>query len=230
MLEGVRWVLFDAVGTLIFADPPVAQVYAAAARRFGSSATPQQIESRFREALAAEMGPADDLTRSPTSEANELARWRRIVDAVFPDLPSPAADDLFDSLWQHFAQPAHWRLYPDAEPAITSLKERGLQLGLASNFDSRLLRIAAEWPALAPCEQIFVSSQVGYSKPDPRYFAAVAARLQIPPAEILLVGDDWLADIQGARAAGWQAMLLMRTPNAKSREPAISSLLELTRC
>jgi putative hydrolase of the HAD superfamily len=230
MLAGVRWVLFDAVGTLIYPEPTAALVYADAGRRFGWPASPEQIESRFRRALAAEFGPADDLARPPTSEANELARWRRIVAAVFPDLPPPAAEELFDSLWQHFARPVHWRLYSDAEPAIRSLRERGIQLGIASNFDSRLLRLAAGLPALAPCEQIFVSSQVGYSKPDPRYFSAVAASLQAPPAEILLVGDDWLADIQGARAAGWQAVWLTRTPTASSHEPAISSLLELTRC
>ena len=226
----VRWVLFDAVGTLIYADPPVVGVYEDAGRRFGSRLDARQIAAHFRRALAAELGPADDLRRPPTSEANELARWRRIVAAVFPDVPPAAAQSLFDSLWQHFAQPTSWRSYPDVEPALRQLRQRGPRLGIASNFDGRLLEIAAKMPELAPCEQVFVSSQVGFSKPDPRFFAAVAAHLAAPPSQILLVGDDWLADVQGARAAGWQAVFLDRHAGGATTEPAISSLRELASC
>ena len=226
----VRWVLFDAVGTLIYADPPVADVYEAAGRRFGSRLDARQIALQFRQALAAEFGPAGDLRRPATNEANELARWRRIVAAVFPDVTPVAADSLFDSLWQHFAQPTSWRPFPDVEPALRQLQQRGLQLGIASNFDGRLLEITAEMPELAPCEQVFVSSQVGFSKPDPRFFAAVAAQLAAPPSQILLVGDDGLADVQGARAAGWQAVYLDRRLVTASTEPAISSLRELSNC
>ena len=78
----VRWILFDAVGTLIYADPPVARVYRDAGRRAGFRATIEQIEWRFRQALTAEFGPPDDLTRPPTSESHESARWQRIVAAV----------------------------------------------------------------------------------------------------------------------------------------------------
>jgi len=226
----VRWVLFDAVGTLIYADPPVADVYEDAGRQFGSRLDARQIALQFRQALAGELGPADDLRRPVTSEANELARWRRIVAAIFPDVTPAAADSLFDSLWQHFAQPTSWRPFPDVEPALRQLQQRGLQLGIASNFDGRLLEIAAKMPELAPCDQVFVSSQVGFSKPDPRLFAAVAAQLEVLPAEILLVGDDWLADIQGARAAGWQAVYLDRRSVTASTEPAISSLREFANC
>jgi len=226
----VRWVLFDAVGTLIYADPPVADVYADAGRRFGSRLDARQIALQFRQALAAELGPTGDLRRPTTNEANELARWRRIVAAVFPDVTPAAADSLFDSLWQHFAQPTSWRPFLDVEPALRQLQQRGLQLGIASNFDGRLLEIAAKMPELATCEQVFVSSDVGYSKPDPRFFAAVAAQLAAPLSQILLVGDDGLADVQGARAAGWQAVYLDRRSVTASTEQAISSLRELANC
>jgi putative hydrolase of the HAD superfamily len=226
MLAGIRWVLFDAVGTLIRPDPPVARVYHAAGRRCGSTATEEQIGLQFRQALAAEFAAGSSLERPPTSEAGEVARWRRIVAAVFPGVPAAVAADLFQSLWDHFAQPQHWRPFPDVKPALAALQKRGLQLAIASNFDHRLLEIARELPELAPCSRVFVSSQVGYSKPDPRYFHAVAADLVAAPAEILLVGDDFTADIEGATAAGWQALWLCRD-DAADRERAICSLREL---
>ena len=228
MLASVRWVLFDAVGTLLHPDPPVAQVYGEAGRRFGSKLELAEIGRRFRAALAAEMGPADDLSRLPTSEANELARWRRIVAAVFHDLSATDSEGLFQLLWQHFAQPQHWQLYEDVSPAIHRLKDNGLRLGIASNFDARLIEIASAKPALAACERVFISSQVGFVKPDPRFFATVSSQLEVSPSQILLVGDDELADVQGARAAGWQALWLDRRAEFQD-DRAIASLETLAR-
>jgi putative hydrolase of the HAD superfamily len=223
MLTDVRWVLFDAVGTLLYPDPPVALVYGEAGRRFGSRLEPDEIGRRFRAELAVEMGPADSFARSPTSEANELARWSRIVAAVFHELSAADLDDLFQSLWHHFAHPQHWQLYEDVSPAIHRLKESGLRLGIASNFDARLIEIASAKPALASCERVFISSQVGFVKPDPRFFATVSSQLEVSPSQILLVGDDELADVQGARAAGWQALWLDRGAEFQ-HEHAIASL------
>jgi putative hydrolase of the HAD superfamily len=228
MLERVRWVLFDAVGTLIYADPPAAQVYHTVGRQFRSQATAVEIEQRFRQALADELGVNSDLQRPPTSEAGEVARWRRIVGTVFPDVVAEAADELFQSLWSHFAQPQHWRLFPDVEPALAGLQQLGLQMGVASNFDSRLLSLVARLPELADCSRVFVSSQIGYVKPDSRFFSTISAELAVRPSEILLAGDDWLADVQGATAAGWQAIWLCRDSGSGARH-AIGSLQELTR-
>ena len=47
----VSCVLFDAVGTLIYADPPVSAVYTAAACEFGLSLDESTVERRFLEAF-----------------------------------------------------------------------------------------------------------------------------------------------------------------------------------
>jgi putative hydrolase of the HAD superfamily len=226
MLANTRWVLFDAVGTLIHADPPVVEAYEAAGRACGSRLSTEQIRDRFGRAMAAEFDAGPGLARPKTSERAERDRWRRIVAAVFDDVPAQHADRLFQSLWQHFAEPVHWRVAADVEPVLCELAKRGFNLGIASNFDGRLLRVVAESPALSLCSRIFMSAQVGYAKPDPRFFVAVGRGLDVQPGEIMLVGDDWQADIAGARLAGWQAIWLMREAG-DSAEPHIRSLAEL---
>src|SRR4051794_36428646 len=129
LLDDIRWILFDAVGTLIYADPPVAEVYHAAATRFGSRLNVGEIHDRFPRALAAEQQCG-----LPTSEENERQRWRRIVDRVIDDVPE-AGEAIFEQLWRHFAQPESWRLYEDVPAALDMLAQRGYQLGIASNFD-----------------------------------------------------------------------------------------------
>src|SRR5688572_974561 len=118
MIDGVRWVLFDAVGTLIYAAPPVDEVYQAAGRKFGSRLELSEVRERFRSALADEAEPGGGLSRPGTSEFAELARWRRIVAAVFSDVPAEAGGRLFQSLWLHFASPQSWRLFGDVEPTL----------------------------------------------------------------------------------------------------------------
>src|SRR5205823_3691320 len=99
------------------------------------------------------------------------------VQCVLDDVAANS-DTLFDSLWQHFAAPASWRIYDDVA-ALAELRRRGYRIGIASNFDSRLLAIAAAYPPLAICDAIFVSSSVGFTKPDRRFFRAVENQLGI---------------------------------------------------
>ena len=218
-----RAIVFDAVGTLLFADPPVADVYHLAGWQHGSQLDRDEVGLRMRAALAASEA-GEGLVREPTSESKERVRWRRIVTSVFDDVPDIAP--FFRTLWQHFAEPAHWRLFGDASFTLSALAERGRRLAIASNFDRRLRAIVQADPILRRCERCFISSEIGYPKPDSRFFAAAAAQLNLPPDEILLVGDDWTNDILGARAAGWQAIWLDRK-GALGPELGLRSLAEL---
>ena len=52
----------------------------------------------------------------------------------------------------------------------------GYVLGIASNFDSRLRTICRDHPPLHECRQIFVSSEIGYPKPELQYYRSVEER------------------------------------------------------
>jgi FMN phosphatase YigB (HAD superfamily) len=56
-------------------------------------------------------------------------------------------------------------------------------------------------------EVIVVSGEVGYVKPHPVPFERLLGQLGEDPAACVYVGDNWLADIQGAKAAGMGAVL-----------------------
>jgi putative hydrolase of the HAD superfamily len=215
-LTAVRAVVFDAVGTLLFAQPRVADVYHLVGWQRGSLRTLDEVRSRLHAAYAAsEAGSPTDspspqqasLARSPTSEGRERERWQQVVATVFDDVPE-AVPTIFRELWQHFAQAEHWRLAEGAAGVLDELARRGYRLAIGSNFDRRLHAVVAGHPGLRACERTFVSSEIGYPKPDERFFASSAALLGVSPAEMLMVGDDWTNDIRGARAAGWQALYL----------------------
>jgi FMN phosphatase YigB (HAD superfamily) len=59
-----------------------------------------------------------------------------------------------------------------------------------------------------------VSQRVGTIKPHPAIFAAAREVLGSPALETILhVGDDWAADVVGAKRAGWRAAWLATRPD-----------------
>ncbi|HUY90927.1 MAG TPA: HAD-IA family hydrolase [Pirellulales bacterium] len=218
-------VLFDAVGTLIEPDPPVASAYEAAGRRYGSALSREEVLRRFRAAFARQERLDETELMGRTDEPRERRRWQAIVGEVFDDVAD--SDGLFDDLWRHFASSAHWRLCAGAADCWRTLAERGLTLGIASNFDARLEAVCQGLAPLDQCRFLFISSRlVGVRKPHPAFFAAIAERLNLPPSRILLAGDDLDNDYRAAEAAGWQSVLI-DPAGRHAVERRITSLAEL---
>lgn len=206
--EPIRVVSLDAVGTLIFPYPSVAQVYAEAGRRHGSRLTQAEIGSRFRQVFreAEESPAADDFS---TSESHETERWRSIVSACIPDLTDFEA--CFQELFAHFGSPGAWRVFPDVAPALARLSRAGLRLIIASNFDRRLHAVCDGLPSLTVIRDRVISSEIGFRKPADQFYAALVARAEVPSAEIVMVGDSESNDVLAARRAGLQAIWVDRT-------------------
>jgi putative hydrolase of the HAD superfamily len=201
----VRAVYFDAVGTLIHPDPPAAAAYADVGRRHGSRLAPPEITRRFAAAFARE--EALDLAGAlRTDEARELRRWQGIVGEVLDDVADP--DACFAELYRHFSLPRAWRCEPDVGPVLRALAGRGYRLGVASNYDRRLYPVVEGLPELQPLQDVVISSEVGWRKPAPQFFAALSEQAGLAPEAILLVGDDRVNDHEGATACGLASVLL----------------------
>ncbi len=204
------WVIFDAVGTLITPHPSVAEAYAAVGRRYGLDLPIEHVRMAFRTAFAASETACFPAERQGcTSEAEERRRWEWIVEAVLPGVKDRTAT--FQDLWDHFARPSAWHCYDDVGPTLASLQATGIRVAIASNFDARLADVCRGFPQLQTIERQFVSSELGYRKPDPRFYAAVSASLGVASAELFMVGDDHRCDVLGPQTAGWQALLVDRT-------------------
>jgi putative hydrolase of the HAD superfamily len=225
MSPQIRAVFFDAVGTVLFPVPGAPQIYAETAAAFGLSADPVDVLTRFKAAFRREE-EVDRAAGWVTSELREEERWRAIVTESLPGAPA----GVFERLYGHFAKPEAWQV-PDGFSTVSEeLAERGLVLGLASNYDSRLESVLAGRPELARLrERVVVSSGVGVRKPGAGFFAEVLARSGCLPHEILFVGDDIENDYEGATAAGFQAVLLDPAGKCPQVPRRIASLADLLR-
>jgi putative hydrolase of the HAD superfamily len=202
LITGVRGVAFDAVGTLIHPEPSAALIYAQVGHLLGSHHDGPEICGRFGNAFRRQEA-IDQAAGWRTSEEREWQRWQDIVREVLDDVTEP--DRCFEVLYDHFARPTSWRCDPTAGGLFEHLGNRGIKVAIASNFDHRLRSVTAGMPELASLP-IIISSEVGWRKPARPYFEAVAQALSVSMEQLLIVGDDVVNDVDGALAAGCQAL------------------------
>jgi putative hydrolase of the HAD superfamily len=203
---GVRVVWFDAVGTLLHPEPSAGDAYFEIGTRFGSRLDRDEVCRRFGKVFKRQ--EQEDVERGlKTDEDYERMRWWRIVREVLDDVEDQGG--CFEALYDHFARPDSWRWDSTALEVIQELKAAGYHVGIASNFDRRLRRIISALLARKTSVALSISSQVGWKKPAPQFFASLHERpLACRPEEVLLVGDDVDNDFLGARQSGLHALLL----------------------
>lgn len=214
--DGIEAIVLDAVGTLIEPWPPVAEVYAAAARRQGIDLEPSRIHDRFLQHFRSQED-ADSKDSLTTDEPTERRRWHRIVAGTLGDVPDP--ERAFRELWDHFGRGEAWRCFADVTPALRALDGAGIPVAIASNFDARLRGVVAGLPELAGrVGPLVISSEVGYRKPHPAFFQAVCRRLGVAAERILFIGDELENDVLGANGAGLRGFWLDRKGRPSRRD------------
>ncbi len=86
---------------------------------------------------------------------------------------------------------------------VAALRAQGVAVHLATNQE----HLRAAWLRErfgGFVDGVQYSAALGVKKPDPAFFARAAAAVGLPAADMMLV-DDTAANVQAARAAGWQA-------------------------
>ena len=142
-------------------------------------------------------------------------RWDDAIAATYS-----TADEV---LWSTEVYSAEFVARVSVPEAVGPMLER-----LSGRFR---LAVLSNWPLAATIDRyveaagwarwlhaIVVSERVGTIKPHPDIFRSASDALDVPPGAILHVGDDWAADVVGAKAAGWRAAYL-RAPRGASPLP-----------
>ena len=218
--SNTKIVLFDAVGTVMFAQPDIAQAYVEIGGRFISGLDPQQVLLRFKNVFSTVFSAEN--ARNAVTEESTLEAWRQVVEGTFPEFDE-AGGELFQELWDHFADGDSWGVYDDVADCFDRLRGQGFELGIASNFDRRLDQIVINNPVLSQVQHVFHSAQLGWNKPARGFCDGITERLEVSPEQICLVGDRLDNDMQPALAAGWQGIWIDRESTQIEDDGAIPS-------
>lgn len=232
MPNRTKAIFFDAAGTLFTVNGSVGDIYARLAREYGKDVFVRDLEAGFRRCFADAPPMAFPGASSEQILILEKQWWRDIVREVFAPLGSfPRFDEYFETLFSYFARIEAWKLYPETLTTLTTLAERGIPLGVISNFDSRLLGLLNGFGLTRFFDPIVISTHAGAAKPEGAIFTQALARHGFRPEDTVHVGDSLHADIVGARGVGMLPVLVDRkaTTERMSDYLRINSLTELLR-
>jgi len=206
-----RAVLFDAGNTLLWLDHQrMARLVSAALGLSGAAAV---THARLADAEVRARPRLDPFLRG-AARREGAAVARRYADLIVEGLGSdPAADAGAAAAAAAAALVGAWRtlwVCPPADAAATldALATRGLALGCVSNSDGTVASLLDGAGLAARLRCIVDSGIEGVEKPDPRIFRLAAARLGVDPAACVYVGDFLSLDVEGARGAGMEGVLL----------------------
>jgi HAD superfamily hydrolase (TIGR01549 family) len=112
---------------------------------------------------------------------------------------------------------------------LSSCKQRGLRLGLLSDYPAeaklRALKLESAFDVVLSAQ----SPSVGAFKPDPRGLLALAKQLEVHPANSVYIGDRAEVDAAAAKAAGMSCFILTsRAERGHGSWTAVRSYAELS--
>lgn len=210
----IKGILFDAAGTLFHLTRTVGEQYAFVGRAVGLQLDAAALDRAFM--IAWKRMAARPPTATPR-EDDDKGWWHALVDEVFdqvaPQTNELDRDNFFEVAYEHFAEPGVWQLFPESCDVLAELSSRH-PLAVISNFDGRLRVILEHLGISRFFAHFFISSEMGYDKPDPAIFRRAAELMKIIPDELLHVGDDPERDWRAARAAGLHVYELRRPQNS----------------
>lgn len=229
MLKKYKAVFFDVGGTLLRVHPSVGEVYTELARDFGFSGTPEEVDLQFRLQWK-QIGGIESLGRQ-SGMAIERKFWHDLVFQVFEHFGGLRDfENYFELVYEAFRSKDRWRVYEDVLDSgiLQTLKRRGVILGVISNWDSRLPDTLEAMGLAGHFDFILASTVVGSAKPDQKIFDTALKLSGVRCEEACHIGDEPLADFQGARQAGVDAILIDREGRFESfMDLKIRSFFEL---
>ncbi|HEY9735565.1 MAG TPA: HAD family hydrolase [Trichocoleus sp.] len=207
-------IFLDAVGTLFGVRGSVGKIYSEIAQQFGVVCDAAAVNQAFFAAFktATPMAFPDS---EPTSIPYQEYLWwetiaRQTFDAVGALGQFANFEEFFAELYAHFATAAPWEVYPDTLASLERWQARGIELGVLSNFDSRLYSVLEVLRLADFFRSVTISTEVGAPKPDPLIFATALQKHRCAPQEAWHVGDSYKEDYEGAKAAGLKGIWLNR--------------------
>lgn len=226
----IKAISFDFYNTLVRFWPPLDEIQQAACQEFGINVSKHAIGKGY---AAADIFFNQENADNPISLRPQDDRqlfFARYQQLIMETAGVPVSLDLARQIWNlALSVPKDFIPFDDVKPVLAALNSEGYRLGVLSNL-RRDVDLMCQRLGLSPYLDFCINAaDVGSEKPHAPIFCAALKQMSMDPEETLHVGDQYCADVVGARAVGIHAVLLDRGGwNPKVNDcPKIASLAEL---
>ncbi|KRL76250.1 HAD family hydrolase [Ligilactobacillus equi] len=146
----------------------------------------------------------------PNTQENIENMWLARMQLTLKDMEYFASNTQilsFQEVYNENLKSIH--LFTGVEELLKILISKNTFLGIITN--GNLKHQTNKMKALQilnyiPEDRIFISSELGISKPDPKIFQVVAGKLDISTSDIIYIGDNYLNDVYAAKKAGCESI------------------------
>jgi FMN phosphatase YigB (HAD superfamily) len=141
--------------------------------------------------------------------------WARLIDRVLELLCLPAAmRDKAIEIYRGI-EIQETPLFDDVAPVMSGFHDAGIKVAILTDNPPATQRAKiAHAAALRDVGESFFSREHGGEKPNRMAFAQVARALECAPGELVMVGDNWMRDCEGAIRSGYAHAFAVHRGNA----------------
>ncbi len=217
----IKVVLFD-MGDTIINVPETYKTYDRILRAHGITRTEKEIATAHKQTL---QELSLDLLPKLTDDY-----WPRFDTLLVQKLGiTQNQEELGHAINREWWNYAETKPYPDVLPTLRELKKRKLKLALVTNGLESDINAVLSKINLTEFFDVKVGTDTFKAmKPDKTVFLQTLRLLNAEPAEALFIGDSLEIDYNGAKAAGFKAIIIDRNCKNKNTTPeTIHTLTEL---
>ncbi len=207
-------IFLDAVGTLFGVKGSVGEIYGAIASKFGIASDAKLLNRAFYQSFKLSPPMAFPDVNQDDIPQLEFEWWKAIAHSTFESAGVidrfTDFDNFFTELYHHFATAQPWYVYHDVIPSLEAWQKQEIELGIISNFDTRLYQVLAILELKQYFLTVTISSTTGAAKPEREIFRKALAKHDCSGDRAWYIGDSFQEDYCGANLAGIKSFLLQR--------------------
>ena len=224
--------IFDLYGTLVDihtdeASPRLWEQMAEIYRGVGALYQPEELRSAYlRLVRQLENGPS---LRQDAHEAHPEIQIEQVFQRLYQEKGVEASPELAVRTGLSFRELSteYLRLYDGAVELLCALRSWGCGVWLLSNAQAIFTRRELNQLRLDGLfDGVYLSSDYGCKKPAARFFEILLRERGIDPAGAVMVGNDGLCDIEGARAVGLSTVYIRSNLSPSEPLPHADYVLE----
>jgi putative hydrolase of the HAD superfamily len=220
--QAIRTIFFDAGYTLLRASPSVIEVCQDVCQQHGLRLGVDQLATQLPAAEAHFMEAIKANRRTWASEQDIRLIWTGYYQALLHPfvveeqraLLNRCVQEIIDEFGQH----TRWELFPDALPTIQALQDRRFTLGIISDWGISLAPIISGLDLTRYFDCLIISAVTRHAKPEPDLYDLALQRVGGIADYAIHIGDSYIYDVLGARAAGMTPILIDRPGRVRAED------------
>ncbi|NCO75387.1 MAG: HAD-IA family hydrolase [Cyanobacteria bacterium] len=207
-------IFLDAVGTIFGVKNSVGDIYTKLAKKYGVNREAEIINHYFYQAFKNSSPLAFEEENEEKIKDLEFQWWQNVTYKTFHQ--NETINDFTDfntffiELYNYFKTSQPWVIYDDVIPSLNQWQKQGIELGIISNFDTRIYDVLDNLNLRQYFQTITISSLTGVAKPEDKIFLTALAKHNCQPENAWYIGDSVKEDYWGGKSVGMQCFWLNR--------------------